>query len=301
VLVFTDQLITIYNQGVRVTTVITPYRTADLFEIQYTQSADVLTLVHPNYPPADLSRVSDTVFSYSTIITGPDVGPPTIVSMRAPHSQDYVYGYMITAVDADGKEESLPSNIGTRLSLVMNEASNQVIGMTWTPPAQPVSKYNVYKWGPNDNATMSPSTAWGYIGSAYATTFTDNNIAPDFSKQPPQWGDPFSGGQFASIAVLSGGAGYSSTAQFPNIPFVPLVITGDGSGAAGWAVVDNALARSSVYSSLTLGRTTPSPLLPRTETAGLVRRSTSPSPIRLRSTQRLRPTSSSAGCSAART
>lgn len=239
VLVLTAFSIAVYNRGVLVDTVATPYKLADLFDIQFTQSADVMTLVHPAYPPADLTRTSDTGFSYAPISTGPGIQPPTITAMRAPHSQDYMYGYVVTAVDADGKEESLPSNIGVRLSLVQNEGSNQVIGLNWTAPAQSVSHYNIYKWGPNDLATMVASTTWGFIGTAKATSFTDNNIAPDFSKQPPDYGDPFSGGQFASITVVNPGAGYTTTGQFPNIPFVPLTITGDGTGAAGYAVLDN--------------------------------------------------------------
>lgn len=240
VLVFTDKLISIYNNKAFVTSVVTPYLAADLFKIQYTQSADVLTLVHPSYPPADLSRTSDTTFSYAAIVTGPDIQPPTITSMRAPHSQDYMYGYVVTAVDANGKEESLPSNNGVRLSLVLNEGINVVIGLNWDPPAQPVSRYNIYKWGPNDLLTMVASTTWGFVGTSLTTSFTDSNIAPDFSKQPPGWGDPFSGGQFQSISVNNGGAGYVTTGQFPDIPYVPLTITGDGTGAAGFAVLDNA-------------------------------------------------------------
>lgn len=34
----------------------TPYTEADLFRIKFTQSADVLTLVHPAYPPKELRR-----------------------------------------------------------------------------------------------------------------------------------------------------------------------------------------------------------------------------------------------------
>ncbi|MCL7707073.1 hypothetical protein M8368_27265, partial [Enterobacter kobei] len=33
-----------------------PYAEADLFRIKFTQSADVLTLVHPAYPPKELRR-----------------------------------------------------------------------------------------------------------------------------------------------------------------------------------------------------------------------------------------------------
>lgn len=37
-----------------------PYADADLFDIRYTQSGDVLYLVHPSYAPQALSRLSDT-------------------------------------------------------------------------------------------------------------------------------------------------------------------------------------------------------------------------------------------------
>lgn len=243
VLVFSDQLITIYNAGVFVAVVDTPYAAVDLFQIAYTQSADVLTLVHPNYPPADLSRTGDSVFDYTPIVTGPDISPPTITTMTAPHSGPYSFGYLVTAVDLDNREESLPSNPGVKHSEAQNETTNRVVEITWTPPAQGVSKYNIYKWGPIDAVTMNPATVWGFIGTSQTTTFTDNNIAPDFSKQPPNWGDPFSGGQFEFINVNAPGSGYDGVSgDWPSaVPYVPLTITGDGTGAAGYAVIDHAL------------------------------------------------------------
>jgi hypothetical protein len=247
VLVFSNLKIRVYNLGVFVTEVAAPYLVADLFQIRYTQSADVLTLVHPSYPPADLSRLNDTTFSYDVLTTGPITNPPIVTDMVAPHSGPYSYGYLVTAVDLDGREESLPSNPAVKHSEAQNETDNRVIGLSWTAPLdvasdpQPVARYNVYKWGPIDAVTLNPATVWGFIGSSQTTTFTDNNIAPDFSKQPPGWGDPFSGGQFQSITVNSGGAGYDGVSgDWPVIPYVPLTIVGDGSGAAGYAVIDHA-------------------------------------------------------------
>lgn len=37
-------------------TLVSPFRAADVFKIHYTQSADVMTLVHPSYPPQELTR-----------------------------------------------------------------------------------------------------------------------------------------------------------------------------------------------------------------------------------------------------
>lgn len=220
--------------------VTTPYAAADLALLKYTQSADVLTLVHPSYPPANLTRTSDTTFSYDVINIGPTIDPPVITDMTAPHSGPYNFGYLVTAVDLDGKEESLASNPGVKHSEGMNELTNRVIGLSWTAPSQAVSAYNIYKWGPIDAVTLNPATVWGFIGTSQTVTFTDNNIAPDFTKQPPAWGDPFSGGQFQSITVTVGGSGYDGVSgDWPVIPYVPLSITGDGTGAAGYAVIDH--------------------------------------------------------------
>lgn len=240
-LVFTTETIIVYRLGVLVTTVETPYAGADIPLLKYVQSADVMTIVHPSYPPANLNRTSDTTFTYEVIEVGPEVQPPTITEMRAPHSGPYNYGYLVTSVNLDGDEESLPSNIATKHSEGQDELNNRVVGFEWTAPATPVSRYNVFKWGPIDAVTMVPATAWGFIGTSQTTTFTDNNIAPDYAKQPPSWGDPFSGGQIESITVASGGSGYDGVAgDWPVIPYVPLEFTGDGTGAAGYAVIDHA-------------------------------------------------------------
>jgi hypothetical protein len=53
--------------------VVTPYLSADLFQIKFTQSADVLYLAHPSYPPKILSRTSPTAFSFSDYV--PEWGP----------------------------------------------------------------------------------------------------------------------------------------------------------------------------------------------------------------------------------
>lgn len=45
----------------------TPYDESDLFDLQMTQSADVLYFVHPDHPPAKLNRLSDTSWEYKAI------------------------------------------------------------------------------------------------------------------------------------------------------------------------------------------------------------------------------------------
>lgn len=68
VLEFTEQKIRIIREGVLLMDgpdpleVVTPYLEAELPRIRYTQSADVLTLVHPNHAPRQLLRFSDSVW-----------------------------------------------------------------------------------------------------------------------------------------------------------------------------------------------------------------------------------------------
>ena len=63
----------------------TPYVEADLFDLHYVQSADVLTIVHPNYAPRELRRLGATTWTLSTIsFVSPIPAPaaPTVVAVR---------------------------------------------------------------------------------------------------------------------------------------------------------------------------------------------------------------------------
>ena len=70
---FSDLIINVYFGNTKVATVTSPYLEADLFQLQFKQSADVLWIVHPSYAPRKLSRVSATEFTLDTIVF--DKGP----------------------------------------------------------------------------------------------------------------------------------------------------------------------------------------------------------------------------------
>ncbi len=61
----------------------TPYAAADLFGIHYAQSADVMTLVHPNYPPSELRRLGATSWTLIPIVFGPPLAAPLGVTATA--------------------------------------------------------------------------------------------------------------------------------------------------------------------------------------------------------------------------
>lgn len=56
--------------------IVNAYAAADLFDIHYVQSADVLTLVHPNYPPAELRRLGALSWTFTNIAFTPLVTAP---------------------------------------------------------------------------------------------------------------------------------------------------------------------------------------------------------------------------------
>jgi hypothetical protein len=66
ILEFGDQYIRFYMNNGRIEVagvpveVVTPYVEADLFQLRFTQSADVLYIVHPSYKPRTLTRTSHT-------------------------------------------------------------------------------------------------------------------------------------------------------------------------------------------------------------------------------------------------
>jgi hypothetical protein len=59
------------------------YEAADLMAIHYVQSADVMTLVHPNYPPMQLERMGAASWVFTGIVFGQALSAPAGVAIAA--------------------------------------------------------------------------------------------------------------------------------------------------------------------------------------------------------------------------
>jgi Ubiquitin-activating enzyme E1 FCCH domain len=92
----------------RVYTISTPYLEADLPDLQYVQSADVITLTHPSYAPRELTRSSDTSWTLSLITFLPGIDQPDVGFMTSVAAGANTYRYRVTAVADETYEESLP-------------------------------------------------------------------------------------------------------------------------------------------------------------------------------------------------
>jgi len=162
-----------------------PYAEADLFDIHYVQSADVLTLVHPNHAPRELRRLGALSWSLTTISFVSTLSAPGGVS--ATHTAGTgtpvatTYKYKVTAVGEIGIDESLASSeASVSGDLLLDGAYNTI---TWSAVSG-AQRYNVYK---------QSSGLFGYIGQTDGLSFKDDNIAADISRTPPIQFNPFSG------------------------------------------------------------------------------------------------------------
>jgi hypothetical protein len=160
-----------------------PYDSADLFGIRFTQDADVLTLTSQGYTPRELRRLGATNWtltapSLGAAVTAP--GTPTVVvtaGTGTPYNKNVFY--KITTITSDGLEESLTTSPSTAASndLTLAGAKNTI---SYTAPGGVTTpSYRVYK------AINTNDRLYGFIGETTGLTFVDDNIAPDYSRNPP--------------------------------------------------------------------------------------------------------------------
>ena len=156
----------------------TPYAAADIFDLEYVQSADVMTITHPNYAPRDLTRTDHDAWTLSTITFAPSQAAPTGVSVTATGGST-TFTYAVTAVNEETLEESLPATGSSSTS--KDAAWDNTV--TWTVAAG-AGTYNIYR---------EKNGIYGFVGRAEGTSFNDDNIDPDGADTPPKARNPFNG------------------------------------------------------------------------------------------------------------
>jgi hypothetical protein len=159
------------------------YVEADLFDIKFVQSADVLTFTHPNYPPAELRRLGALNWTLTNINFTSPISAPSAPTVTASGyvAVKYTYYYVVTTIAADGVSESAASAAGSAGGNLFDSGSTNSVSWSAVSGA---SLYNVYKL---------QGGLYGYIGQTSGTSIVDDNISPDLSKTPPTYDDAFTG------------------------------------------------------------------------------------------------------------
>ncbi|MDI1301951.1 MAG: hypothetical protein PSX71_08610 [bacterium] len=121
-----------------------PFAAADLMDIHYTQSADVMTLVHPNYAPCELRRAGANNWSLTLPAFTPPLNCPTaITAVATTGTGTTLYQYVVTSVNGTLSQESIAGSSPTGTQLVISGATqaascvisipknqNEILGIT---------------------------------------------------------------------------------------------------------------------------------------------------------------------------
>ena len=153
-----------------------PYADTELADLNFTQSADVMTICHPSHPVKEVKRTSHTAWSISSVSFGTAMtAPANVASSRQEYDSSATetsYSYVVTAVKTLTGDESVASS---STSISNNNLSSTVTNtITWNA-ASGADSYNVYK---------SRGGIFGFIGRATGTTFKDDNIESDSNDSP---------------------------------------------------------------------------------------------------------------------
>lgn len=184
----------------------TPWRAQDLFNLHYTQNADVMTFVCPGYPPQELRRYSINDWRLHKVTLLAALRPPTGVSATRistaaedKNSEKYTQYYVVTALNEERTEESEAS---ARAQVVANLfATGTTVKVSWQTVAG-ARYYRVYKY---------QGGLYGYIGETVENWIVDDNIAPETGTTPPYSDDVFQvSGGITSAQILNGGSGYEN-------------------------------------------------------------------------------------------
>lgn len=174
---------TAYSSGGTVASIYeisTPYADTDLSELNYTQSADIMTLVHQGYQQRDLSRTGHTSWTLSTKTFAASIAAPTGVgATNSTGSGSTTYDYVVTAEDDDTGEISVASSNATCTNDLGTAGNENTISWSAVSGAE---RYNVYK---------KKNGIYGWIGQTPDLSFIDDNIGPDVTDTPPENRNPY--------------------------------------------------------------------------------------------------------------
>ena len=177
----------------------TPYGAPDLFNLRFAQSADVLVVVHPNYPPMELARFGTLDWRLTAIPIGSQLTAPTGVAVNtagvappgSPTPVKNSYSYAVTASTFGSNDEGpLSATVScTNYDLGYYNEYGVFNSITWSPVTG-ADFYTIYRQYAGVFAKVGSTTGAG------TDRFDDTDFTPDLGTQPPTATNPFAGGNY---------------------------------------------------------------------------------------------------------
>jgi len=161
----------------------TPWTEDEVQALTFCQSADVMYFASAGHPPHKLERHGHADWRLGPVVFGSGVvRPENLAATVSGSGQERAYSYVVTAVNRETEEESLPTppvRVNGPASLTVADR----IELAWDEPEGDY-EYRVYKcW--ND------SESYGYVGRASTGAWADRGSTPDFDNGPPEIRNPF--------------------------------------------------------------------------------------------------------------
>lgn len=167
-----------------------PYAEQHLMQLRYAQSADVITITHPDYAPRKIIRKGATEWVTEIVTVGYGLAQPQNLNgtVKKPNTDGFVerdYVYQVTAVNDENESQASAKSPILKNDLTLSGNENI---LTWdaVPGA---TRYNVFKLR---------SGLASYIGETTELSFTDDYIETNGAITPPLIRNPF---EFYPMAV----------------------------------------------------------------------------------------------------
>ena len=202
----------------------TPYDAQDLFELDFCQNADIITITCVKYPPMELRRYGATDWRFQAVTTAPTISPPTIYATAYYPSgtedadrNKVTARYVATAIDANGKESVASKPIEIKCNYYITGGS---VKISWSAVAG-ATRYRVYR---------DVCGIFGFIGETDKLEVVDIGDNPDGTTTPPKYDQPYTATRaITRVEVVNGGSGYfnnvvGSASKFPEQITIPNII-----------------------------------------------------------------------------
>lgn len=170
-----------------------PFQEADLFEVKFVQSADVVTLVHPDYPVQELRRLGATNWTVVSPTFGAGVAAPTgLTATPTTAGASFLrsYSYVVTALN--GTAESVSSTAATATNNL--NAADTYNDLAWSAVTG-ATGYCVYRLEGGLYYLIGVTTGNGSV------TLRDDNLPYNGGQTPPTVSDPFASSNYPAAVT----------------------------------------------------------------------------------------------------